>query len=112
MGELIFIIIISTIITERLLEGLHKFYWTRQIKIYLVGENDGHGILEDGPLREFIRCKFCQSWWAAWGISLVVIWVSLGWSWHWVWVGLIVGSLANKLHDLCHSIKAMRDRGL
>ena len=112
MGELIFIIIISAIITERLLEGLHRFYWTRQLKIYLVGDDDGGGVIPYGPLREFIRCKFCQSWWVAWGVSLTIQMVFKDWSLQWIWVGLVVGSLANKLHDICHSIKAMRYRGM
>lgn len=107
-------ILLATIITERLLEGLHQFYWTRKLREHLVGveqwTSDGSvnvvmGSLPIGPLREFIRCKFCQSWWMGWVVSLATVVLWSGWSWHWVWMGLVVGSLANMLHDVKDKIR-------
>jgi len=135
LSNLILIIVISTIITERLLEGLHRFYWTAKFKKYLVGDGDGRGILPDGPLREFIRCKFCQSFWISWAVTALMLSVAMrhpllkniqkvgdiiratpqsggGLIINTIWIGLVVGSLANKLHDLCDSIKAVRYKGL
>jgi hypothetical protein len=106
--EKIIQIVLAAIITERLLDGLHRFYWTAKIKRYLVGEDDGRGILPEGALREFIRCKFCQSWWMAWGVSLAMLLIWEGWSLHWLWMGLVAGGLANKLHDVGETIKAMK----
>lgn len=136
LDNLISIIFISAIITERLLEGLHRFYWTRQLKIYLVGEDKAHlvgekintGIVQIPWLREFIRCKFCQSFWMGWMVSLLMFSLPPCGTPAFIFsinrcgaiggliinvflIGLIAGSLANKLHDLCHSIKALRFRG-
>ncbi|MBN1254002.1 MAG: hypothetical protein JXA50_01845 [Deltaproteobacteria bacterium] len=107
---------LAAIITERLLDGLHKFYWTAKFKKYLVGDGDGRGILKDGPLREFIRCKFCQSFWVGWAaaaITLSMIGVAPprgGWAFVFdiFWVGLCAGSLANKLHDVGVAIKVVK----
>ncbi len=115
-GTLIFIIVISTIITERLLEGLHRFYWLRKLKIYLVGEGKPHlvgeyinrGIVQIAWIREYIRCKFCQSWATAWVVSFIVLWIFWGISFHFIWIGLVAGSLANKLHDLGDAVKAIK----
>jgi hypothetical protein len=104
MLERIIQIMLAAVITERLLEGLHKFYWTAKLKRYLVGDDDGGGILT-GWKREFVRCKFCQSWWVAWGVSICVLLIWGGWSLHWVWMGLIAGGLANKIHDFGRLIK-------
>jgi hypothetical protein len=106
--EKIIQIVLAAIITERLLDGLHRFYWTAKIKRYLVGDDDGQGVVSREALREFIRCKFCQSWWMAWAASLVILLFWEGFSWHWIWVGLVAGWLANKLHDVGETIKAMK----
>lgn len=116
MIEIIAQIILAAFITERLLEGLHKFYWTKKLKEQLVGIepwSDGagqsfaekSGILSSGPLREFVRCKFCQSWWGAWGVCLVITLLWQGWSLHWIWMGFVAGSLSNIIHDVRDRIK-------
>jgi hypothetical protein len=127
MIKIIAQIILAAIITERLLEGLHKFYWTKKLKTYLVGDSrtwtsNGDdvvqvgklelGILPKGALREYVRCKFCQSWAIAWVSSLVILLIWEGWSLHWLWIGLVAGWLANKLHDAGEAIKAIKFRGL
>jgi hypothetical protein len=106
--EKIIQIVLAAIITERLLDGLHKFYWIAKFKRYLVGDNDGKGILPEGARREYVRCKFCQSWIIAWVSSLVILLIWEGWSLHWIWIGLVAGWLANKLHDIGEAIKAMK----
>lgn len=104
MLERIAQIMLAAIITERLIDGLHKFYWTAELKRYLVGDNDGLGIL-NGWKREYVRCKFCQSWWVAWGVSLIVLILWEGWSWHWVWMGVVTGWLSNMLHNITVGLK-------
>jgi hypothetical protein len=104
-------IFLAAIITERLIDGLHRFYWTRKLKEHFVGSDWGDGIettdgiIRHDALREYIKCKFCQSWAIAWVVSLVVTTLWSGWSFHWLWMGLVAGLFANKSHDIGELIK-------
>lgn len=101
-------VMLAAVLVERLLEGLHRFHWTRRFKEHLIGVGDGSGVLPPGWLREFVGCKFCQSWWAGWGAAVLILSTtgvaprSGGWAFVFdiFWVGLVSGSLANFIHHL------------
>lgn len=105
MGE----IIIGIILTEALIEGLHRQYWLAKLKERVLDCLD-HG----SALHEFIRCKYCQSWWIGWVVALaMVLWCNrLQWGWDWLWMGIVFQSGANILHslrDYLWSLKFGRD---
>jgi len=103
-------LLLGAILVEILLEGLHRQFWTARIKERLLERWPKHS-----ARREFVKCKFCQSWWLGWLVACgmeVAICNQLHWSWHWLWMGPVLAWGAGMLHAVRHALGGMRFIGL
>jgi hypothetical protein len=89
-------IIIGAVLVEHLLEGFHRNPWTVQFKTWLMAKTK-----EGSKLREYLSCKFCESWALGWIVALSIgLWYTQTWAWDWLWAGVIMSSLANATHGI------------